>query len=366
DGNIQTLNIDIKWIDKPELLYGTVLVTFLDVMETSVIVPTKTDKKGLQTVRMKELETELQRLREVSQNTLEEVQTSQEELRSTNEELQSTNEELQSANEELTTSKEEMQSLNEELQTVNAESLAKVEDYARVNNDMKNLLNSTEIATLFLDKDMNIRRYTNQITTIFKIIKRDLGRPFTDLTSDLIYPGLADDAREVLRTLIFMQREIPTKEGRWFMVRIMPYRTFDDRIDGLVITFINITDQKKNEAKLLLSEKLNRILFSASSDIKIVLSNDQKILDLSPEAELLIGKRREECLNKNFLQLLVPEKSQATIKNRIKMLLRKGIYGKLKLKLKSANGSVKAVECIATPSLSNLNIAEGITLSIIK
>ncbi|TFH47020.1 MAG: PAS domain S-box protein, partial [Bacteroidia bacterium] len=366
NGNMQTLNIDVKWIDKPELLYGTVLVTFLDVMETSVIAPTKTGKKGLQTVRMKELETELQRLREVSQNTLEEVQTSQEELRSTNEELQSTNEELQSANEELTTSKEEMQSLNEELQTVNAELLAKVEDYARVNNDMKNLLNSTEIATLFLDKDMNIRRFTNQITTIFKIIKSDLGRPFTDLTSDLLYPGLVDDAHEVLRTLIFLQREIPTKEGRWFLVRIMPYRTFDDRIDGLVITFINITDQKKNEAKLLLSEKLNRILISASSDIKIVLSNDQKILDLSPEAELLIGKRREECLNKNFLQLFVPEESQSTVKNRIKMLLRKGIYGKLKLKLNSANGSVRSVECIATPSLNNLNIAEGITLSIIK
>ena len=118
------------------------------------------------------------------------MQTSQEELKSTNEELQSTNEELQSTNEELTTSKEEMQSLNEELQTVNAELQSKVDEFSRVNNDMKNLLNSTDIATLFLDKELNIRRYTNQATKVFKLIKSDIGRPFTDQVSDLIYPGI--------------------------------------------------------------------------------------------------------------------------------------------------------------------------------
>ena len=137
------------------------------------------------------MEEELQDTREEMQNTLEEMQTSQEELKSTNEELQSTNEELQSTNEELTSSKEEMQSLNEELQTVNAELQSKIDDFSRVNNDMKNLLNSTDIATLFLDKELNIRRYTNQATKIFKLIKSDIGRPFTDLVSDLIYPELS-------------------------------------------------------------------------------------------------------------------------------------------------------------------------------
>ncbi len=174
------------------------------------------------------------------QSTLEEMQTSQEELKSSNEELQSTNEELQSTNEELTTSKEEMQSLNEELQTVNAELQSKVDEFSRVNNDMKNLLNSTDIATLFLDKELNIRRFTNQATKIFKLIKSDIGRPFTDQVSDLIYPELASDALEVLRTLVFIQKQIPTRDGRWFFIRIMPYRTLDDRIEGLVITFINI------------------------------------------------------------------------------------------------------------------------------
>ena len=131
------------------------------------------------------------------------MQTSQEELQSANEELQSTNEELQSTNEELTTSKEEMQSLNEELQTVNTELQAKVDELSRANNDMKNLLNSTDIATLFLDNDLNVRRFTPQATKIIKLIPGDVGRPITDLASDLLYPELADDAREVLRTLVF-------------------------------------------------------------------------------------------------------------------------------------------------------------------
>ena len=120
------------------------------------------------------------------------MQTSQEELRSTNEEQQSTNEELQSTNEELTTSKEEMQSLNEELQTVNSELQAKVDELSRSNNDMKNLLNSTDIATLFLDNDLNVRRFTTQATKIIKLIPGDMGRPITDLASDLLYPELVE------------------------------------------------------------------------------------------------------------------------------------------------------------------------------
>ena len=132
------------------------------------------------------------------------MQTSQEELKSTNEELQSTNEELQSTNEELTTSKEEMQSMNEELQTVNHELQAKVDELSRANNDMKNLLNSTDIATLFLDDALNVRRFTTQTTSIIKLIPGDAGRPITDIATDLDYPELAADAREVLRTLVFI------------------------------------------------------------------------------------------------------------------------------------------------------------------
>jgi two-component system CheB/CheR fusion protein len=184
------------------------------------------------------------------QTTREEMQSSQEELRSTNEEMQSTNEELQSTNEELTTSKEEMQSLNEELQTVNTELQARVDELSRSNNDMKNLLNSTDIATLFLDKDLKVRRFTTQATKIIKLIPGDVGRPMTDLASDLLYPELPADAREVLQKLGFAEKPVNTRDGRWFTVRIMPYRTLDDRIDGVVITFTDITVAKMLEAKL--------------------------------------------------------------------------------------------------------------------
>jgi two-component system, chemotaxis family, CheB/CheR fusion protein len=197
-----------------------------------------------------ESQIELQRTLEELQSTREEMQTSQEELKSTNEELQSTNEELQSTNEELTTSKEEMQSLNEELQTVNIELQSKVSEFVEANNDMKNLLNSIDIATLFVDKTLNIRRYTDKLTNLFKLRPIDIGRPFTEMVSDLQYPEIADHAREVLRTLIYKETDISTNDGRWFTVRIMPYRTLDDKIDGLVITFIDITIAKNLEAEL--------------------------------------------------------------------------------------------------------------------
>ncbi len=178
------------------------------------------------------------------------MQTSQEELRSTNEEMQSTNEELQSTNEEITTSKEEMQSLNEELQTVNNELQTKVDELSQSTNDMKNLLNSTDIATLFLDKDLNVRRFTQQATKIIKLIPSDVGRPITDLASELQYPELADDGRTVLHTLVPAEKPIGCKDGRWFTVRIMPYRTLDDRIDGVVITFADISASRATAAKL--------------------------------------------------------------------------------------------------------------------
>jgi len=197
-----------------------------------------------------ELERELLKVRAESRTTHQEMQTSQEELRSANEELQSSNEELQSTNEELTTSKEEMQSLNEELQTVNAELQAKVEEFSRASNDMKNLLNSTDIATLFLDDALNVRRFTPQAAKIIKLIPVDVGRPVTDLASGLRYASLAQDAKGVLQTLVPVEKPVVARDGRWFTVRIMPYRTVDDRIDGVVITFADITTAKTLEKKL--------------------------------------------------------------------------------------------------------------------
>ena len=252
NGGTQYVDVTVQQLDEPGLLQSLVMIVFTDTVAAPVIteVATRAPKSHVRSARVAELEQELQQVHAESRTVREEMQTAQEEFRSTNEELQSTNEELQSTNEELTTSKEEMQSLNEELQTVNAELQGKVDELSRVSNDMKNLLNSTDIATLFLDTDLNVRRFTPQATKIIKLIPSDAGRPITDLASGLRYPELADDAREVLRTLASAEKPIVARDGRWFTVRIMPYRTLDDRIDGVVITFANITAAKTLEAKL--------------------------------------------------------------------------------------------------------------------
>ena len=260
NGGTQFVDITVQRIESPESIRGMVLVVFKDmtVISEQEEINSKTGKKR-STGRQKELENELQRSYEDLQSLREEMQTSQEELKSTNEELQSTNEELQSTNEELMTSKEEMQSLNEELQTVNVELQSKISDFVRANDDMKNLLNSTEIATLFIDKELNIRRYTDQVTNIFKLRSADIGRPFTDLVTHLKYPEIETHARQVIKNLISVETATQTHDGRWFNVRIMPYRTVDDRIDGLVITFIDITLSKKQEMELKeVKEELQR------------------------------------------------------------------------------------------------------------
>jgi two-component system CheB/CheR fusion protein len=185
----------------------------------------------------------------------EQMRSSQEELQSVNEELQSTNEELQSANEELTTSKEEMQAMNEELQTVNGELMSKLEDLAQVQSDLKNLLDSTQIATLLLDSACNVRRYTEQAKKVIHLRDSDIGRPLSDLATTLEYPALLDDIAQVARTLEYRETEIRTTDGHWYSVRIMPYRTQDNVIDGSVITFADITAAKDLEARLRLATR---------------------------------------------------------------------------------------------------------------
>ena len=249
NGGTHYVDLTVRLFEEPEALRGLAMIVFTEVAAPAAA-PGRPAKPARTNTRVRELELELQQSREEMQSTREEMQSSQEELKSMNEELQSTNEELQSTNEELTTSKEEMQSLNEELQTVNAELQAKLDELSAASNDMKNLLNSTEIATLFLDSKLHVRRFTEQATQIIKLIPGDVGRPITDLASDLLYPELTADAREVLRTLVSLEKPVTTRDGRWFAMRLMPYRTLDDRIDGVVITFSDITKAKKLEAQL--------------------------------------------------------------------------------------------------------------------
>jgi len=268
NGATHTVDITIKRIEIPEALRGMVMIVFNEV-PTVIKVKPSNKKTGdeLANAQFIEQEDELRRIRQETQIIFEEIQTSHEELKSTNEELQSTNEELQSANEELTTSKEEMQSLNEELQTTNAELQRRVEDYSLLNSDMKNLLNSTDITTLFLDKSLNIRRFTKQVVKLFKILESDIGRPITDLVTNLVYPELFNDALVVLENLTFIEKIAPTRDNNQFIIRIMPYQTLDDRVDGLVITFIDITQRKLAES--LLKTEIN----SSQEEVAITKSH---------------------------------------------------------------------------------------------
>ncbi len=254
----QYLNITVQPIKGAGNLNGMVMIVFTDITVKPQTLKTSKPRKDVE--RMSELERELDRAHQEVQSIREEMQTSQEELKSSNEELQSTNEELQSTNEELTTSKEELQSMNEELHTVNHELQARLDELSHTNNDLKNLLDSTDIATLFLDDNLCVRRFTSETGKITKLIPGDVGRPITDIASTLIYPELAEDAHEVLRSLMKIEKQIPLPNGNWYTARIMPYRTFENMIDGVVITFTDITAYKKLETELqLLREKLNKL-----------------------------------------------------------------------------------------------------------
>jgi len=211
------------------------------------------------------LERELALKEETLQRTVEELETSNEELKSTNEELQSTNEELQSANEELETSKEELQSVNEELITVNTELQQKLESLSRANNDMNNLLAGTGIGTVFVDQKLRIRRFTPAATKIINLIKSDIGRPLSDIALNI--PGserLQADVKGVLDTLVQREAEVQTRDGQWYLLRILPYRTTENVIEGAVITFVEITELKRLHETLNQSDKWLRMALGVS------------------------------------------------------------------------------------------------------
>jgi two-component system CheB/CheR fusion protein len=245
NGGVQVVDLTVQAIVEPEALRGLVIIVFTDVVATPprTKVAGKAGRPAAGGTLLAQMEQELEQARQDGRTMREEMQTFEEEAKSANEELQS-------MNEELATSKEEMQSMNEELQTLNYELQAKVDELSRLNNDIKNLIESTDIATLFLDKALCVQLFTAAVNRVFKLIPGDVGRPITDIASDLVYPELADNAQEVLRALVFHEQEVASRDGRWFMVRIRPYRTLDNIINGVVITFMDITVSKTLEADL--------------------------------------------------------------------------------------------------------------------
>jgi two-component system CheB/CheR fusion protein len=253
------------------------------------------------------LKQELRSKDEYLQTAFEELETSNEELRSAHEEMQSVNEEMQSTNEELETSKEELQSVNEELATVNSELQAKVADLSRSNSDMRNLLSGTGIGTIFVDHLLRILRFTPTVSTLINLIEADIGRPLDQIRSNLVgYDALAQDIREVLGTLTSKELEVQTQNGEWFLLRIRPYRTLDNVIEGAVITFTEITAMKQAQAFLRDSEAVRRlaIVVRDTRDAVLVYDMTGRILAWNPAAEKLYGWTEEEALAMNIRNLL--------------------------------------------------------------
>jgi len=249
------------------------------------------------------LEQELQSTKEYLQSTIEELETSNEELKSTNEELQSTNEELQSTNEELETSKEELQSTNEELSTVNSELRSKVDELSRSNDDLNNLLASTQIGTIFLDRQLKIKRFTPAMKQIFNLIETDIDRPIRDITSTIDCDHLDTYAGAVLHTLHMKELNLNTREGAHYCMRIMPYRTVDNVIDGVVITFFNITETRKIELELRNALDYSRSIVDTVREPLLVLDHNLNVLSASRSFYEKFKMDRKETEGKRIYDL---------------------------------------------------------------
>lgn len=320
------INLNVKPLEL-ETTKGLLIVSF---EEVSVDKNGKKDKMKLNMVtkgdeRIRELESELNLTKERLNVTIEEMKSSNEELRSANEELQSMNEESQSTNEELETSKEELQSINEEMVTVNNELQMKIDELTQAKDDMNNLFNSTEIAIIFLDRDLNIRRYTKEATNLIKMIESDVGRPFSDIATNLKYDNFTDDIQQVMDRVTFKETEIETEDGKWFQTRIMPYKTFKNVIDGVVITFNNITERKEQITDALDALELADSVVQTVREPLLVLDSKMKVVSanrsfyqtfkVTPENTIgknlyIMGDRQWDITSlRNLLEDILPKKA---------------------------------------------------------
>jgi two-component system, chemotaxis family, CheB/CheR fusion protein len=265
----------------------------------------------------RQLEEELARVKAQLQATIEQYETQAEEGKASNEELQAMNEELRSAAEELETSKEELQSVNEELTTVNQELQIKIEELGLTNNDFQNFINATDIGTIFLDRALRVKFSTPRAREVFNLLDSDIGRPLSDITSKLRHDAIYKDVRTVLDRLSNVEQEVQTEDGRWHLMRMLPYRTSDNHIDGVVITFQDITERWHAELRVRLSEERLRLLIDSALDYAIFTMTEEGIIDSwNPGAQRMFGYTADEIVGRNFEVLFTQQDREAGVQAR--------------------------------------------------
>ena len=299
--------------------------------------------------RLEKLDTELRMTRDRLQTTIEELESTNEELKSSNEEYQSINEELQSANEEMETSKEELQSVNEELQTVNGELAHRVADLGRSNSDLKNLLEATQIATLFLDNDLRVRSFTPTATEIFHLLETDVGRPLGHVVSRVDYPELQEDVRRVLKSLVPTERMVvDTATQRHFAVKVLPYRSIDNYISGAVVTFTDLTAVRLAQSALRESEERLQALLAASAQSIYRMNADwSEMIHMAGRHFLADTERSSYWLSQH-----IPADEQPRVTAAIKAAIESKQVFELEHRVRQLDGSIGWTSSRAVPICS--------------
>ncbi|PZM16448.1 chemotaxis protein CheB [Rhizobium tubonense] len=340
---------------------GLYVVAFQE-MRTLVTEPSQADDGRPRSPEVLAAEQELRTARAQLQATISDLETANEEMKSSAEEYQSVNEELQSTNEELQTSKEEMQSINEELQTVNAEMMAKNDLLSNLNSDLQNLLDSTQIATIFLEEDLRIRNFTPGMADIFSLRESDRGRPLTDIVSLLAYDDLRRDVAKVLRDLTVMERELELHDrGASFVMRIRPYRSIERVIDGVVITFVDVTARKKAERAKDASERRFTAIVNQAAVGVAETDLDGRFLLTNAAFETMAGRSAEELQQLRRQELINPDEVE-TINARFEQATRDGKPFEAEYRLQRAAGNSVWVH----DSLSVLGGSDGRANSVIS
>jgi two-component system CheB/CheR fusion protein len=361
DNQVRMLNLKASLLEETNL-QGLVLVIFED---KGILKKTnrKVKDNDSENKAMKELEKELVYTKQQLHSTIEQMETSLEELKSTNEELQSTNEELQSTNEESLTTKEEMQSLNEELMTINVQYQSKAEELARLNNDMKNLLDSTEIGTIFLDNDLSILRYTPQVRKLFNIIPADIGRPLSHVVPNFDYP-MEEVIKKVIDRLHTTEIEVRTKTNEWYNVRIMPYRTMNNFISGAVLTFSIITGYKQMEFELQTLEKHTSDVISLLPYPAIQLNKDLIILNVNHSFLKMFGIEQQGIKGIAFDYFVSQQWKTDELNSFLKQV--KSSETAVTTQFKPASGKLKTIEIQAVPFINKAVNQTSLILIILK